>query len=91
MTDSSHHPALEVIAKPIDDGVGLGLGEDLVDDGFDPARAPLAPLLEIDLGAMAEDVRGRRGGSSLRQALPPRIRAPSRARPAAGEDGQTRQ
>ena len=59
---------LEVIAQPVDDRVGLGLGEDLLDDGLDAARAPLAALAKIGLGPLAEDVRRRRGGGGLGQA-----------------------
>jgi hypothetical protein len=67
---SGLQPFLEVVPQPVDDRVGLGLDEDLVDDGLDAAWSPLAALAEVGLGAMAEHV-GRRGtGGRLPESYP---------------------
>ena len=65
--DSGFQSLLEVVAEAVDDRVGLGLGEDLVDDGLDAARSPLAALAEVGFGALAEDVGRRGGGRGLGQ------------------------
>ncbi len=53
---SGFQALLEVVTQPVDDGVGFGLGDDLLDDRLDTARAPLAALAEIGLGTVAQDV-----------------------------------
>src|SRR5262245_26317727 len=65
---SGLEPFLQIISQAVDDRIGLGLGEDLLDDGLDPARAPLAALAEVGLGALADHVRGGRACGRLAQA-----------------------
>ena len=61
-------PLLEVVAQPLDDRVGLGLDDQLLDHGLDAFGAPLAALAEVGLGPLADDVRRGRRRARLGQA-----------------------
>src|SRR5271157_1936322 len=81
-------PLLEVVAQAFDDRISLGLDEQLLDDGLDALRAPLAALAKVGLGSVADDVGGGRRGAGLGQADCPIAKRCERAGKAAGHDCQ---